>query len=70
MSEYAIKLHGNDWNMIYEDQRAALESIHDGEPCLALQCCPIDHFWEDSDPDYIRCRQEIINKILDEFSDD
>jgi len=50
-------------NMIFEDQKCALENIHKGEICLNLQNCPNTHFGCE-DIDEIELRQSIMRVIL------
>ena len=57
----------DEWTLMYEDQKAALENIHRGEACIDISDCPLYHF----DVDYeirentieIETRQAIMKKV-------
>lgn len=54
-------------NLIFEDQRDALENIHIGENiCAGLHICPPEHFGNE-DIEEILLRQKIMQIILNDL---
>lgn len=59
----------HELNLIFEDQRSALETRHTGEyDCKALQVCQFEHFSELDLDEWVN-RQDIMNKILDDAAE-
>ena len=63
-----LKFSTDQLNMIFEDQKNALENIHEGPICPSLQDCPGAHFGCE-DIDEIELRQSIMKAILAEANE-
>jgi hypothetical protein len=59
-----VELTDEELEMIADDQRCALESIHIVfRNCKKYENCPVSHFDSDMKPDYIALRQELLRRL-------